>query len=104
MFTTPIGPPLAIIPAGYIAGRWREVDVDSMNTVAIYVFLPPLVFHSLVMVPFEGGTTLAIVAFPALISATALTVGRLAGETGGYLSGATLTAGFPTSGRLDSRL
>lgn len=87
---------------GYLLGRWRDVDIEVLSIVTIYILLPALVFHSLVTMPISVTTALslvvAIVGFTATMAAIATIVAWLGGETGGTLSGATLTAAFPNVG------
>lgn len=102
VFLTAVGPPLAIATLGYLLGRWREVDSESLGAVTIYLLLPALVFHSLVTMPIGGDTALSLVAamvgFTAILAAVTVVVARVAGETGSVLSGATLAAAFPNVG------
>jgi predicted permease len=97
-----VAPPLAIAAVGYLLGRWRDVDVEPLSTVTIYVLMPALIFDSLVTMPLAGGTALALVgamvAFTASMAAIAALVGRAAGEDGAVLAGATLAAAFPNVG------
>jgi len=102
VFASAVAPPLAIAGTGYLLGRWHEIDVKPLSTVTIYLLLPALVFHSLVTMPIAGDTVVSMVAamtaFTAGIAIAAAIVGRLAGETGSVLSGATLAAAFPNVG------
>ncbi|HMB51522.1 MAG TPA: AEC family transporter [Natronoarchaeum rubrum] len=102
VFASAVAPPLAIAAAGYLLGALRDVDVEPLSTVTIYLLLPPLVFHSLVTMTIDGDTALSLVAamtvFTVGTAAVAAAVGRLAGETGSVLSGATLAAAFPNVG------
>ncbi|WP_207589592.1 AEC family transporter [Halomontanus rarus] len=102
VFTSAVAPPLAIAAAGYVLGRWREIDVEPLSTVTVYLLMPALVFHSLVTMPVGGDTAFALVTamvgFTAVMAVTTAAVGRLAGETGSVLSGATLAAAFPNVG------
>lgn len=102
VFASAVAPPLAIAALGYLLGRWKEIDIEPLSTVTIYLLLPALVFHSLVTMPLGGDTALllvgVIVVFTAVMAAATATVGRLIGETGSVLSGATLSAAFPNVG------
>jgi len=102
VFASAVAPPLAIAAAGYLLGALRDVDVEPLSTVTIYLLLPPLVFHSLVTMTIDGDTALSLVAamtvFTVGTAAVAAAIGRLAGETGSVLSGATLAAAFPNVG------
>lgn len=102
VFLTAVGPPLAIAALGYLLGRWRDVDVESLSTVTIYLLMPALVFHSLATMPIGGDTALSLVAvmvvFTAILAVVSFVVARAAGETGSVLSGATLTGAFPNAG------
>ena len=102
VFVSAVLPPVAIAGLGYALGRWREIDVESLSTVTIYLLLPALVFHSLVTMPIGGDTALSLVAtmagFAIVLTLITVAVGQLAGETGSVLSGAALAGAFPNVG------
>ncbi len=47
VFVSAILPTLSLAVVGYVLGTVRDVGVDQLNTVTIYVFVPALIFHSL---------------------------------------------------------
>ncbi|WP_458210901.1 AEC family transporter [Haladaptatus sp. NG-SE-30] len=104
VFVSAILPTLSLAVVGYVLGTVRDVGVDQLNTVTIYVFVPALIFHSLVTTPLDGtavtklvvGTTVFLLA----MLAVAETVGRSLGETGSVLGALVLTSAFPNSGNL----
>jgi len=102
VFASAVAPPLTIALVGYLLGRWREVDVDTLSTVTIYVLLPALVFHSLVTISIDGATVGALVAtmvgFTAVMGVIGSVVAHVAGESGVQLRGAALSAAFPNTG------
>ncbi|MFB6131284.1 MAG: AEC family transporter [Salinigranum sp.] len=102
VFASSVLPPVAIAAVGYALGTWRSVDVGPLNTVVLYVFVPALVFHSLVTSTIGGETVVALAVAAAAFSlgmmALAELVGRGVGETGDRLSGFVLTSAYPNAG------
>ncbi|MEF8884920.1 MAG: AEC family transporter [Haloarculaceae archaeon] len=102
VLTSAIGPPLSVAAAGYLLGRWKDVDVDPLSTVTVYLLLPALVFHSVVTMPIAPGTVSALVAtmvlFTGVLAVVAATVGSLAGESGVVLRGGAMAAAIPNAG------
>ena len=102
VFAGTVLPVLAIAAVGYALGVVRDVDVEPLNTVTLYVLLPALIVHSLLTTPLGGGTALrlfaAIAAFTAVMLVVAYGAGRAVGETGPRLSALVLAAAFPNVG------
>jgi predicted permease len=97
-----VGPPLAVAAVGYLVGTWRQVSVDGLNTVVVYVLLPALVFDSLATSPVGGDTVVAlgaaVVAFTLAMLAVAQVAGRGLGTVGSARDALVLAAGFPNVG------
>lgn len=85
IFATAILPIAAIAVSGYVLGQFRDVSVGPLNTVAVYVLMPALVFHSLVTTDLGGRTlvsiAIAVFLFTGIITLIAGGVGRALGET-----------------------
>jgi len=102
VLTSAVGPPLSIALAGYLLGRWRDVDVEPLSTVTVYLLLPALVFHSIVTTPVPASTVVslvvAMVAFTGLLAVVAAVVASLAGESGVVLRAGAIAAAVPNTG------
>ena len=102
VFASVVLPIVAVSAVGYLLGHARDVDVGSLNAVAIYALLPALVFHSLATTTFDRGTVLTVLGGVALyvLAMVAVTegVGRLLGDTEPLLSALVLVSVFPNSG------
>lgn len=102
VFTSTVAPVLSIAAVGYVLGRVRDVDVEPLNTVTLYVLLPALILHSLVTSPLGGGTALwlfvGIAAFTFVMLGLAAAVGRALGESGASLGALMLASAFPNVG------
>ncbi|MFB6070839.1 MAG: AEC family transporter [Halanaeroarchaeum sp.] len=100
--TSAILPVLAIAGVGFVLGRFRDVDVEPLSTVTIYVLTPALVFASLATTTLGGSAILAItvgvVGFTGAMVLLAEGVASLLGETGPVRSGLVLTSAFPNAG------
>ncbi|MFB6112893.1 MAG: AEC family transporter [Halodesulfurarchaeum sp.] len=100
--TQAILPVLAIAAAGYGLGWARDVSIEPLSTVNIYVLLPALVFSSVATSSIGGGAfaTLAVgvVAFNVAMVVIAESVAALLGETGPVRSGLVLTSTFSNAG------
>jgi len=100
--TTAVLPVVAIVVVGFVLGRVRDVDVDPLSAVTIYVLAPALVFSSLASSSL-GGAGLAriaagVFAFTLGMVAIAELVARATG-TGEPIRGAlVLTSTFPNAG------
>jgi predicted permease len=95
-------PIVALTAIGAAFERWVGLDVESLNTVVLYLLLPALVFHSLLTSTLAGGTTLRLVggvwAFTAIMLVLAWGVGRLVGASGETLSALVLASAIPNVG------
>jgi len=78
--TTAILPVLAIAAVGYLLGTLRDVEVDPLATVTMYVLTPALVFHSLTTTDLGGrevaAVTGGVVLFTAVMVVAAAGAGR----------------------------
>lgn len=102
--TTAILPVLSIAVVGYILGSLREVDVDPLGTVTMYILAPALVFHSLATTELGGRQVAGVAAGVAIFTVAMLglsdVTGRLLGETEPIRSGFVLASTFPNSGNM----
>ena len=100
--TTAILPVLSVVAVGYLLGSVREIDVEPLSTVTIYVLTPALVFHSLTTTPIGGATAaklfVGVTAFTFAMAVLAEGVGRLRGEEEPALGALVLTSTFPNAG------
>lgn len=84
IFGSAILPIVAIAAAGFVLGTWRGTDATALNTVAIYILMPALVFDSLATTSLSSTTLLSIWIGVALFTAVMMV---LAGGTGRVLLG-----------------
>lgn len=102
--TTAILPVLSIAVVGYLLGSLRDVDVDPLGTVTMYILAPALVFHSLATTELAGrqvaGVAAGVAAFTIAMLAISDVTGRLLGETEPIRSGFVLASTFPNSGNM----
>lgn len=95
-------PIVAIAGVGVLLGRLREIDPGPLNTVAVYVLTPALVFHSIATTTFGGGTLARLaLATGAVILATVFVAAVVAyglGRREGALAALVLAASFPNAG------
>lgn len=100
--TTAILPVLAIAAAGAVLGVVRDVDVDALATISIYVLTPALVFYSLATTPLSGsavvGVAVGVTVFTGVMVVLALGVGRAMNAEAGLRNAVALTSAFPNSG------
>ena len=100
--TTAILPVLSIAVAGYLLGTLRDVEVDPLATVTMYVLVPALVFHSLTTTDLGGraivGVGVGVVLYTGIMIVLAEGVGRAIGETEPNRSAFVLASTFPNSG------
>ena len=100
--STAILPVLSIAVVGYLLGTLRDVDVDPLATVTMYVLAPALVFHSLTTTDLGGGAIVGVVAgvvlFTFLMLGISEGVGRVLGESEPHRSAFVLASSFPNSG------
>jgi len=102
VLTSAVGPPLSIAAAGYLLGRWKDVDVEPLSTVTVYLLLPALVFHSIATMPIApatvGSLLATMVVFTAVLAGIAVAVGSLSGESGMTLRTGAIAAAIPNAG------
>lgn len=100
--TSAILPVLTVAAVGYVLGTVRDIDVDALSTVTIYVLSPALVFYSLATTSMGGDVALklvaGVVAFTGGMVVLAEGVGRLAGESEPALGALVLSSSFPNAG------
>ncbi|QDX40484.1 AEC family transporter [Salarchaeum sp. JOR-1] len=76
--TDAILPVLAVALAGFLLGRFREVEVDALGTVTLYVLTPALVFSTLATTTLSGSAVVSIAvgvtAFTVVMAAVAYAV------------------------------
>ena len=100
--TQAILPVLAIAGTGFLLGKGRDIDVDPLSTVTIYILLPALVFTSLATTTLGGGAVVSLAI--GLLVFTLFMVGLSEGaawfldETGAVRSGMVLTSTFSNAG------
>jgi hypothetical protein len=101
-FTSAVFPVLAVVLLGYLLSSRLELDVESLNAVALYAFLPALVFHSVATSRFDGHTVLKLFAAVGAFVGVMLLLGELAGRAAAldepFLSGAVLASAFGNAG------
>ena len=102
IFATAILPIIALAAVGVVLGRVRDIDIDPLNTVTVYVLVPALIFHSIATASFGGATLARIGAATAayLVAMVVISeaVGRLFGLDEPILSALVLVSAFPNSG------
>lgn len=102
VFATAILPIVTIAAVGFVLGRLRDIDVEPLNTVTVYVLVPALVFHSLTTTTVGGATLVkvlvGVVVFILLMAGLAEGVGRVLGEQEPIQSALVLVSAFSNSG------
>lgn len=102
--TTAVLPTLAVAAAGYALGTVREVDVEPLSAVTLYLLVPALAFHSLATTTLTGATVarvgVAVLAYAAVMLAVAELVARALGLEEPLRSALVLAATFPNAGNL----
>ncbi|WP_225336475.1 AEC family transporter [Halomicrobium urmianum] len=102
IFLSSVAPPLSIAAAGYLLGRARDVDIDGLSTVTVYILLPALVFETLVTTSIDVGTVASIagamVAFTFVMGVIAWATDRSRGQEGTVVYGAAMAAAIPNVG------
>ena len=100
--STAILPVLSVAAVGFLLGRTREIDVDPLGTITIYVLSPALVFYSLATSSFTGALAAKVLGgvglFTAAMVVLAEVVGRLLGETEPVQGALVLSSSFPNAG------
>jgi predicted permease len=102
IFASAILPVMTLAGIGFVLGRTKDVDVDGLNTVTVYVLTPALVFHSIATTDLGGGTLArigaGITAFTLLMAVVAELAGRAIGVEEPLLSALVLVSIFPNTG------
>jgi predicted permease len=102
IFATAILPIIALAGVGVVLGRLRDIDIDPLNTVTVYVLVPALIFHSIATASFGGATLarigVATAAYLVAMVVVSEAVGRLFGLDEPILSALVLVSAFPNSG------
>ena len=101
-FTSAVLPILAIMGVGYALALAVDPAVEPLNDVALYAFLPALVFHSLTTTTLAAVTMLRIaggvVAFVGAMMLIAEAFGRVLGVDEPFRSADVLASCFPNAG------
>lgn len=102
IFATAILPIVAIAAVGFVLGRVRDIDIEPLNTVTVYILVPALVFHSLTTTQVGGETLvkvlLGVFAFIAVMVGLAEGVGRALGEQEPIHTALVMVSAFSNSG------
>jgi predicted permease len=100
--TDAILPVLSVAVVGFVLGRVRDVEVDALATVTIYVLAPALVFHSIAVSPLSVGEFArvggGVLAFTVAMVVVAEGVARAAGHDEPMRGALVLTGTFPNAG------
>lgn len=101
-FSSAVLPILAVMAVGYVLAVWTDLAVESLNAVALYAFLPALVFHNLATTSLGGATlaklTAGVVAFVAGMWVVGEATGRISGTAEPFRSADVLAGMFPNAG------
>ena len=102
IFLSSVAPPLSIAAMGYLLGRSKDVSIDGLSAVTVYILLPALVFETLVTTSIDIGTVTSIagvmVAFTFVMGLIALATDRSRGQEGTVMYGAAMAAAIPNVG------
>ncbi|MFB6107778.1 MAG: AEC family transporter [Haloplanus sp.] len=102
IFATAILPIIAIGGVGVVLGRTHDVDIEPLNTVAVYVLIPALIFHSIATATLAQSTLVRIgvatAGYFVVMVAVSEATGRVLGESEPVLSALVLVSAFPNSG------
>lgn len=100
--TEAILPLVLVVSTGVLLNRYGDVKSEGLNSVAINVLLPALVFHSLATTDLPMSTLanvgIAVVSFLLLMTLISEVVGRGLGETEPFLGTFVLVTVFPNAG------
>jgi len=100
--TEAVLPVLAVAAAGYVLGRAKDVSVDALGTVVVYILTPALVFESLASTTLDGGAVarlgLGVLAFTIVMAGLAVAAARLLGVPEALEGPMILTSIFPNAG------
>ncbi|WP_049935082.1 AEC family transporter [Haloplanus natans] len=101
-FTSAILPIVSVMGLGYLLASTLDLDVDPLNDVALYLFLPALIFHSIVTTTLSGATVARIFAgvFLFVVATMGVTelADRLLGVPEPYRSADVLAGALPNAG------
>jgi len=101
-FTSAILPIVSVMGLGYLLASALDLDVDPLNDVALYLFLPALIFHSIVTTTLSGATVARIFAGVGLFVVATMGVTELADRLLGvpepYRSADVLAGALPNAG------
>lgn len=104
IFSSSVGPVIAIAGVGYLLALGKEIDPRPLNTVVVYILMPALVFHSLAVTELAASTlarvAVGISAFTAAMWIVAEAFGRITGEQEPALSALILVVIFSNAGNL----
>ena len=95
-------PVLSVAAVGFALGKTREIDVQPLSTVTIYVLTPALIVHSIATSEMSGGLAarivLGVLAFSVVMILLSEIVGRLLGESEPVLGALVLSSSFANAG------
>jgi predicted permease len=101
-FTSAILPIVSVMGLGYVLTWALDIEADSLNDVALYLFLPALIFHSIVTTTLGGATVARIFAgvglFVVAMMAVAEAADRVLGVPEPYRSADVLAGALPNAG------
>lgn len=102
IFLSSVAPPLAIAFVGYLLGISRDVNIDGLSAIAVYILLPALVFETLVSLTVDVSTVTtvagAMVGFTTVMGLIAWAVSQVRGQNGTIVYGAAMAAAIPNVG------
>jgi predicted permease len=101
-FTSAVLPIVSVMGLGYVLSRALAIDVDPLNDVALYLFLPVLIFDSIVTTTLSGDTVALIFAgvglFVVVMMLASEVVDRALGVPEPYRSADVLAGALPNAG------
>ncbi|WP_248897876.1 AEC family transporter [Haloplanus halobius] len=101
-FTSAVLPIIAVMGLGYLLASVLDISVDPLNDVALYLFLPALVFHSIVTTTLSGSTVVRLLAGVCLFVVGMMVVAEIADRVLGvpepYRSADVLAGALPNAG------
>ncbi|WP_211313050.1 AEC family transporter [Halarchaeum salinum] len=100
--TSAILPVLLVAGVGFVLGRVRNVQVDALGTVAVYVLIPCLVFYSLATTSLGGGAVVKIATgvfgYVAVMTVVSSGAARVLGIDEPHRGAFVLSSTFPNAG------
>lgn len=100
--TEAVIPVLTVAAVGYVLGRVKDVDVEPLGTVVVYILTPALVFDSLVTTTLGGGAVarlgVGVLAFTVVMAGLAMGAARVLGVPDALEGPLILTSIFPNAG------